>query len=65
LNRTSWLFAHRIHESHTPLTLAMAHAGGNLTITGSVANTIVVEKARYEAAVSFCDYFRIGLPLRF
>ena len=36
---------------------------GNLTITGSVANIIVVEKARQEAAISFSDYFRIGLPV--
>ena len=36
---------------------------GNLTITGSVANIIVVERARKEAAITFFDYFRIGLPV--
>ena len=36
---------------------------GNLTITGSVANIIVVERARKEAAITFSDYFRIGLPV--
>lgn len=46
------------------LTLAMASTlAGNLTITGSVANIIVVERARKEATISFFDYFRIGLPV--
>jgi Na+/H+ antiporter NhaD/arsenite permease-like protein len=46
------------------LTLAMASTlAGNLTITGSVANIIVVERAQKEAVSSFFDYFRIGLPV--
>src|SRR5437773_3611876 len=47
------------------LTLAMASTiAGNLTITGSVANIIVVERAQKAAAViTFVDYFRIGLPV--
>lgn len=46
------------------LTLAMASTlAGNLSITGSVANIIVVERARKEAAITFWDYFRIGLPI--
>jgi Na+/H+ antiporter NhaD/arsenite permease-like protein len=55
----------RLSNPHTVwLTLAMASTlAGNLTITGSVANIIVVEKARQEAAISFSDYFRIGLPV--
>jgi Na+/H+ antiporter NhaD/arsenite permease-like protein len=36
---------------------------GNLTITGSVANIIVVERAREEAPISFWDYARIGVPV--
>jgi Na+/H+ antiporter NhaD/arsenite permease-like protein len=36
---------------------------GNLTITGSVANIIVVEGARKEAAITFSDYFQVGLPV--
>ncbi len=36
---------------------------GNLTITGSVANIIVVEKARPETEISFRDYFEVGLPV--
>lgn len=46
------------------LTLAMASTlAGNLTITGSVANIIVVERARKDAVITFVDYFRIGLPV--
>lgn len=46
------------------LMLAMASTlAGNLTITGSVANIIVVEKARSAARISFKDYFRVGLPI--
>jgi Na+/H+ antiporter NhaD/arsenite permease-like protein len=46
------------------LVLAMASTlAGNLTITGSVANLIVVEQARQEARISFWDYFRVGLPV--
>lgn len=46
------------------LVLSMASTlAGNLTITGSVANIIVVERARKEAKISFGDYFRVGLPV--
>jgi Na+/H+ antiporter NhaD/arsenite permease-like protein len=46
------------------LVLAMASTlAGNLTITGSVANIIVVETARKEAPIGFWDYFRVGLPI--
>ena len=46
------------------LTLAMASTlAGNLTITCSVSNIIVVERARKEAAITFFNYFRIGLPV--
>src|SRR5688572_17061143 len=47
------------------LILAMASTlAGNLTITGSVANIIVVERAAAEGIhVGFRDYFRIGLPV--
>ncbi len=48
------------------LALAMASTlAGNLTITGSVANIIVVERASPEAHIGFRDYFRLGLPLTF
>jgi len=47
------------------LALAMASTlAGNLTITGSVANIIVVERAGAEGIrVSFREYFRLGLPV--
>jgi Na+/H+ antiporter NhaD/arsenite permease-like protein len=46
------------------LALAMASTlAGNLTVTGSVANIIVVERARKEATITFWDYFRIGSPI--
>jgi Na+/H+ antiporter NhaD/arsenite permease-like protein len=53
-------------DPHTGwLALAMSSTlAGNLTITGSVANIIVVERAlAYGVRVSFRDYFRIGLPV--
>ncbi len=52
-------------DAHTGwLVLAMASTlAGNLTITGSVANIIVVESARPEVEISFRDYFRLGLPI--
>jgi Na+/H+ antiporter NhaD/arsenite permease-like protein len=46
------------------LILAMASTlAGNLTITCSVANIIVVERAQKEAVITFFDYLRIGLPV--
>ena len=47
------------------LVLAMASTlAGNLTITGSVANIIVVERAAAEGVhVGFREYFRAGLPV--
>jgi Na+/H+ antiporter NhaD/arsenite permease-like protein len=49
---------------HAWLTLAMASTlAGNLTILGSVANLIVVERARREVRISFWEYARAGVPL--
>jgi Na+/H+ antiporter NhaD/arsenite permease-like protein len=46
------------------LLLAMASTlAGNLTILGSVANLIVVQKAGRRAPIGFGEYFRTGLPL--
>jgi len=52
-------------NSHTGwLILAMSSTlAGNLTITGSVANIIVVERAKPEVDISFRDYFKVGLPV--
>ena len=47
------------------LSLAMSSTlAGNLTITGSVANIIVVERTAAEGVhVGFREYFRVGLPV--
>lgn len=46
------------------LMLAMASTlAGNLTITGSVANIIVVESAKPVMYIGFRQYFRAGLPI--
>jgi len=46
------------------LTLAMATTlAGNLSILGSVANLIVVQRARHEVPIGFWEYFRVGAPL--
>ena len=49
---------------HAWLLLAMASTlAGNLTITGSVANIIVVETAKPDMHIGFRQYFRVGLPV--
>jgi len=46
------------------MVLAMASTlAGNLTITGSVANIIVVETAKPEIAIRFQDYLKAGVPI--
>jgi Na+/H+ antiporter NhaD/arsenite permease-like protein len=45
------------------LALAMASTlAGNLTITGSIANIIVVETVRPSVRISFKDYLVVGVP---
>jgi len=49
---------------HFWLLLAMTSTlAGNLTITGSVANIIVIEKAREESPISFWEYLKAGIPV--
>jgi Na+/H+ antiporter NhaD/arsenite permease-like protein len=52
-------------DPHTAwLVLAMASTlAGNLTITGSIANIIVVETARPEIEIEYRDYLRVGVPI--
>jgi Na+/H+ antiporter NhaD/arsenite permease-like protein len=46
------------------LTLAMSSTlAGNLTVLGSVANLIVIERARRQVEISFWEYARAGVPL--
>ncbi len=51
-------------SAHAWLTLAMSSTlAGNLTILGSVANLIVVERARPEARIGFWEYAKTGIPV--
>jgi len=46
------------------LIMAMSSTlAGNLTILGSVANLIVIERARREVQISFWEYLKVGVPL--
>jgi Na+/H+ antiporter NhaD/arsenite permease-like protein len=46
------------------LVLAMSTTlAGNLTILGSVANLIVIQRARHEVRIGFWEYFKVGAPL--
>jgi Na+/H+ antiporter NhaD/arsenite permease-like protein len=59
-------FVTQFHDPHRGwLVLAMASTlAGNFTITGSVANLIVVQRARQEGVtVRFREHFRVGAPL--
>jgi Na+/H+ antiporter NhaD/arsenite permease-like protein len=50
--------------NHAWLILAMASTlAGNLTVLGSVANLIVIQRSKHQAAISFWEYFKVGLPL--
>jgi Na+/H+ antiporter NhaD/arsenite permease-like protein len=50
--------------AHAWLTLAMSSTlAGNLTVVGSVANLIVIERARREVEISFWEYAKAGIPL--
>jgi len=55
----------KFQDQHTAwLLLSMASTlARNLTITGSVANIIVAEKARPDVHISFTQYLRIGVPV--
>lgn len=56
--------SHLANPAHAWLTLAMASTlAGNLTVLGSVANLIVIERARREVRMGFWEYARAGVPL--
>jgi len=55
---------HLPDPAHGWLTLAMASTlAGNLTVLGSVANLIVVQRARHVVHISFWEYAKAGVPL--
>jgi Na+/H+ antiporter NhaD/arsenite permease-like protein len=59
-------FVQTLREQHTAwLTVAMASTlAGNFTVIGSIANLIVVQRARAGGvAIGFWDYFKVGAPL--
>jgi Na+/H+ antiporter NhaD/arsenite permease-like protein len=50
------------HAEKAWLTLAMASTmAGNLTLPGSLATIIVIERAKGRAKISFLDFLRVGL----
>jgi len=56
--------AHLLDARHAWLTLAMSSTlAGNLTLLGSVANSIVAERERREVEISFWEYAKAGVPL--
>ena len=58
------LMAHLANPSRGWLALAMSSTlAGNLTLLGSVANLIVVERARHAVNISFAEYLKVGVPL--
>jgi Na+/H+ antiporter NhaD/arsenite permease-like protein len=58
------LMAHLANPSRGWLTLAMSSTlAGNLTLVGSIANLIVVERARHAVRISFTEYLKVGVPL--
>jgi len=55
---------HLPDPKHAWLVLAMSSTlAGNLTLVGSVANLIVVERARHRVKISFWEYARVGVPV--
>jgi Na+/H+ antiporter NhaD/arsenite permease-like protein len=55
---------HLAHAERAWLTLAMSSTlAGNLTLLGSVANLIVVQRARAEVEITCREYARAGVPL--
>jgi Na+/H+ antiporter NhaD/arsenite permease-like protein len=56
--------AHLSNPTKSWLVLAMSTTlAGNLTILGSVANLIVIQRARSEVRIGFWEYFKVGAPL--
>jgi Na+/H+ antiporter NhaD/arsenite permease-like protein len=52
------------HPQHAWLTLAMSSSlAGNLTVLGSIANLIVIERVRHTVKISFLEYLKVGIPL--
>lgn len=58
------LIPHLAHSERAWLALAMSSTlAGNFTVLGSVANLIVLQRARHKIRITFWEYFRVGAPL--
>jgi Na+/H+ antiporter NhaD/arsenite permease-like protein len=58
------LIPHLARTQRAWLALAMSSTlAGNLTVLGSVANLIVLQRARHKIRITFWEYFRVGAPL--
>ena len=58
------LIPHMSDPRRAWLVLAMASTlAGNLTLLGSIANLIVIQKAGRDVHISFWEYFKVGLPV--
>ncbi len=58
------IVAHLADPRRGWLTLAMSSTlAGNLTLLGSVANLIVVQRARHDVRIGFWEHFKVGAPL--
>lgn len=58
------LVPHLAHSGRAWLALAMSSTlAGNLTVLGSVANLIVLQRAGEKAKISFWGYCRVGVPV--
>ncbi|MGH7272413.1 MAG: anion transporter, partial [Polyangiaceae bacterium] len=57
------LIPHLPHADSAWLTLAMSSTlAGNLTLPGSLATIIVIERAKGRASISFLDFLKVGVP---
>jgi Na+/H+ antiporter NhaD/arsenite permease-like protein len=57
------LVPHLSHAESAWLTLAMASTlAGNLSLPGSLATIIVVERAKGRATITFFDFLKVGIP---
>lgn len=58
------LIPHLANAKQAWLVLAMASTlAGNLTVLGSVANLIVIQRAHRQVEISYWEYFKVGAPL--
>ncbi len=58
------LIPHFADPTRAWLILAMSSTlAGNLTVLGSIANLIVIQRSKRQVTISFWEYFKIGLPI--